>query len=190
MAKRSSKRWTVMPNLLFGLTGFNNLSAKIYTKKTIFKIILMKKVLFPLFSVSVIALFIAVSPMSSCTKDVEKIVTDTVFKCNTGPLGLWEGDFLTSQVSHPPGYVAFVLYSDSTISRRTKNPTADIYHRGRWKMTGNKITFTDTTLNFTSVVIQNGSFDYNASTNTLMNGTWQQTGANLSGTFSTMQKIK
>ena len=150
----------------------------------------MKKALFPLFSVSVIALCIAVSPMSSCTKDVDKTITDTVYKCNTSPLGLWEGDFLTSQVSHAPGYVAFVLYSDSTISRRTKNPTADIYHKGRWKMTGNKITFTDTTLNFTSVVIQNGSFDYNADNNTLRNGTWQQTAANLSGTFSTMQKIK
>lgn len=150
----------------------------------------MKKVLFSSFSITVFLSLISVFPMSSCTKETEKPTTDTVYRSNTSPLGLWEGTFLTDQVTHPASYVAFVLYSDSIISRRTINPTADIYHKGRWKMSNNKITFTDTTINFTSVVIQTGSFDYDATTNTLLNGKWQQSGANLSGPFSTLQKVK
>lgn len=97
---------------------------------------------------------------------------------------------MTNQKSHAPGFIAFALYSDSTISRRTKSPTADSHHKGQWKMENNKITFFDITVNFSSVVIQTGSFDYNANDNTLIKVKWQQAGANLSGTFSNMQKIK
>jgi hypothetical protein len=116
--------------------------------------------------------------------------TDTVYQCNKSPLGVWEGTFVTTQVSHAPSYVAFTLYSDSTISRRTKNPTSDIYHKGRWKMANNRITFIDTSINFSSVVFQTGSFDYNEMNVVLMNGKWQQTASNFSGTFSSLQKVK
>ena len=142
----------------------------------------MRKLLFSSLTIGILSL-LAILPVSSCTKEIERV--------NTSPLGLWEGTFLTDQTVHDPGHVAFALYSDSTISRRTQNPIEDIYHKGRWTIANNKITFTDTTINFSQFVIQTGSFDYDAATNTLKNGKWQHIdGLILSGTFSNLKKIK
>jgi hypothetical protein len=144
------------------------------------------------FLISLSLSIVIVLSLFSCTKDNAQPKTDTV--CIASPLGLWEGTFLTDQVSHSPGYFAFTFYSDSTLSRRTKNPTSDIYSKGSWKLANNKITFTDTTINFSSVVIQTGSFNYDAVINVLTNGKWQytsnSTGTIISGTFSSMQKVK
>lgn len=143
---------------------------------------------------------ILIFQMTSCTKTEAQSTTktDTIYKCtNLTIKGLWEGAYLTNQVSHVPTYAAFTFYSNGSLLFKANGvPPAQsvIYSRGKWTRTNDVITFIDTTINYSSIVIQSGSFKYDSIQNTLSNGVWQNVtsdnGQYYTGTFPTMTKIQ
>jgi len=128
----------------------------------------------------------------SCSKDDPQETT----KGSVYPVpGLWEGAYLTDQTAHQPAFASFAFYSDGTVIFRGKGvPPAqtEILAKGKWTLNNHDLTYTDTTLNYTSAVIQTGKFYYDSTKNILTNGIWQNhssdNGQIYSGTFPTMQK--
>ena len=111
--------------------------------------------------------------------------------------GLWEGTYLTNQVTHQPNFISFSFYTDGTLLVKSKgSPPAQpiIYSKGRWSLSNNTLSFRDTTINYSSTVIQTGKFDFDSTKNVLSNGTWQDVtsdnGQFWSGTYPTMVKVQ
>jgi hypothetical protein len=111
--------------------------------------------------------------------------------------GLWEGTYLTDQQVHQQAYASFTFYPDGSLIARTKGvPPSQtvVFAKGQWTRTNNKLTFRDTTINYSSTVIQSGEFTFDSSKNTLTSGTWRNvTGDNgvfFTGTYPAMQEVK
>jgi hypothetical protein len=108
--------------------------------------------------------------------------------------GIWTGTYNTNQITHPAQQISFTFYPDGNVAAKVKgNPPAPdaIYEAGTWTMTGKTITYNVTTLNYTTVIKQEGSFTFNDTA--LVNGTWKNNtsdnGVFYTGTFSTMTKV-
>ncbi len=109
--------------------------------------------------------------------------------------GLWTGTYLTDQVSHQQLFTSFAFYPDGTLILKSKSASQDqdyIYETGTWTLTGNTLTFTATTLAYSSVVNQKGQFTF-SNTGVMTGGTWQDVtsdnGLYYTGTYPTMQRI-
>jgi hypothetical protein len=128
---------------------------------------------------------------SGCSKSADE--PRVTASANT-MFGIWTGTYQTNQIVHPAQAVTFTIYPDGNIVGKVKgNPPAQdvIYEAGTWTATGNVISYKITTLNYTSVIKQEGSFTF--SDGTLINGTWKNTtsdnGVFYTGTFSTLTKV-
>jgi hypothetical protein len=141
----------------------------------------MKQLFFSLFIVTLISFTLTVT-QTGCKKDTVYITdtitvtkNDTILKCISSIQGVWEGDYLTDQITHAPTYVAFTFYPDGSFLLKGEGvaPAQDfIYSTGKWILNNNLISFRDTTVYYTSPVIQEGSFQYDSAMNTLSNGVW------------------
>jgi hypothetical protein len=107
--------------------------------------------------------------------------------------GLWEGTYLTDQVSTPTNYESFTIFPDGTFLRRSQvvASTEMAYFKGTWKLTGTTFQFTDTTLLYSAgMQIDTGTLTF-SNDGKMTNGTWQVVGgaSQLTGTFQNINRI-
>jgi hypothetical protein len=148
----------------------------------------MKKLLKSFFALATLA--VLTFQIGGCKKDCPAPTTTTY------PIqGLWIGTYQTDQVSHQPLFYSLVIYPDGTLIVKTKgNPPAqaEVFANGTWTLTGDVFKFTSSTINYSSVVKQAGTFKF-SNTGTLTGGVWQNlTGDNgvfYTGTFPSMTRV-
>ena len=155
----------------------------------------MKKIFMASFSLATFATAIGLFQMTSCTKTTTQTQTQIPCPPATYPVtGLWEGTYLTNQVTHATTYVSLAIYPDGTMLRRSKvvSSTQYAYFKGTWKLTGNTFEFRDSTLFYSAgSQIDTGTFTFN-NDGKMSNGTWQDVGGVVqyySGTFQNMARI-
>lgn len=177
-----------------GLTKFKDqISKKPFMKNFLFSVLL-----------ALTAVFVLTSTQTSCKKDtfnnkdtIKTVVRDTIIACPSRIEGLWEGFYKTDQNNHAPTYVAFTFYPDGSFLKKARGVAPAqtvIYTAGRWQLNNKTVSFRDTTINYTSQVVQQGSFQYDSTTNAMTNGIWQDitsdNGYYYTGTYINVVKVK
>ena len=133
--------------------------------------------------------------LSSCKKVEAQVPTPNCPNATYPAAGVYNGTHLTDQISHAPAKYELVLNNDGTLLIKVQGvPPAQtiIYGKGSWILSGNMVSYTDTTINYSSTLIQKGKFTF-SDTGVLTNGTWQDVSADggvyYTGTFSSFQRI-
>jgi hypothetical protein len=136
----------------------------------------MKKMFLASVALVALACSLTLFQMSSCTKTLAETKIDTILKCPTSIVGLWEGTYTV-----PDGtsfYFSFSVYPNGTMSYKGKgryngSDNYIVFADGTWKLDGANFTFAVTTINDPYSAAQSnqiGSATYNADDETLKNG--------------------
>jgi hypothetical protein len=134
----------------------------------------MKKIFLASLALSVFAASIVLFQMSSCTKAVAQTKVDTIFKCPSNIVGLWEGTYTVA--SNKSYYFSFSIYPNGKMSYRGDayyyTMEYNAYAEGTWTLNGNQFSFNVKTINQPSGIQhpQYGYATYNGTDASLTNG--------------------